>query len=156
MPKNTDMMKIFRLHSEMLKEEWLDGYGHLNEAYYLVPFSNTTWLLQDQFGIGMDYFHKTACAVYTVETHIRYLYDVRQPAIMDIQSIILGSDTKRIWFAHQMLVGDKVCATGEFMALHHNTSSGRTENMPEEVQARLKAAEVEEKPPWVSRQIGLT
>ena len=27
-------------------------YGHLNEAYYLVVFSNATWSLQDHFGIG--------------------------------------------------------------------------------------------------------
>ena len=27
-------MTIFKLHSEPLKDEWLDAYGHLNEAYY--------------------------------------------------------------------------------------------------------------------------
>jgi len=45
-------MNTYRFHSEPLQESWLDAYGHLNEAYYLVPFSNTTWIMQDHFGMG--------------------------------------------------------------------------------------------------------
>ncbi len=148
-------MKPLRLHSEPLVDEWLDNYGHLNEAYYLVPFTNTTWKLQDHFGIGVDYFDKTSCAIYTVETHLRYLNDVRKPATMDIESIILGSDAKRIWFAHLMLVDEKLCATAEFMLLHYNTSEGRTTPMPAGVQAQLKDAELEQIPDWVGRRISL-
>ena len=59
-------MTSFNLHSEPLHDNWLDDYGHLNEAYYLVPFTNTTWKLQHQFGIGVDYFRETGCALYTV------------------------------------------------------------------------------------------
>ena len=148
-------MKLLRLHCEPLIDEWLDTYGHLNEAYYLVPFTNTTWKLQDYFGIGVDYFNKSSCAIYTVETHLRYLNDVRKPATMDIESIILGSDAKRIWFAHKMLVDEKLCATAEFMLLHYNTKEGRTMPMPDDVQAQLKAAELDELPDWVGRRISL-
>ena len=97
-------MTILKLHSEPLKDEWLDAYGHLNEAYYLVPFSNTTWILQEHFDIGVPYFEETGCAIYTVETHMRYVNDVRKPAVMEIESMILGSDPKKIWLAHQMVV----------------------------------------------------
>lgn len=148
-------MKLFKLHEEPLQAAWLDAYGHLNEAYYLVPFSNTTWKLQDQFGIGVDYFDKTGCAIYTVETHLRYLSDVRQPAVMHIESMILGSGAKRIWFAHKMLVEDEICATAEFMVLHYNTRAGKTMPMPDNVQALLKDAEIKEKPDWVGKSIGL-
>ena len=148
-------MTTYRFHSEPLQESWLDAYGHLNEAYYLVPFSNTTWLMQDHFGIGTDYFDATGCAIYTVETHLRYLSDVRGEAMMDIETLMLGSDAKKIWFAHKMLVDDELCATAEFMALHFNTREGRTMEMPESIQAALKAAEVEELPDWVGRQISL-
>jgi acyl-CoA thioester hydrolase len=148
-------MKTLRLHSEPLVDEWLDIYGHLNEAYYLLPFSNTTWKLQDHFGIGGAYFDNTSCAIYTVETHLRYLNDVRKPATMDIESIILGSDAKRIWFAHQMLVDEKLCATAEFMLLHYNTSENRTTPMPSAVQTLLKDAELDQIPDWVGRRISL-
>ncbi len=148
-------MTTLRLHSEPLQDHWLDAYGHLNEAYYLVPFSNTTWVLQDHFGIGTDYFDKTGCAIYTVETHLRYLSEVRKPALMDIESIVLGSDAKKIWFAHQMRVDNTLCATAEFMVLHYDTRAGRTSAMPDDVQAQLKATEIVEKPDWVGRQISL-
>jgi len=149
-------MTVFRFHSEPLQDSWLDLYGHLNEAYYLVPFSNTTWIMQDHFGIGSAYFDDTGCAIYTVETHLRYLNDVRAPASMDIETLVLGSDAKKIWFAHRMLVEDRLCATAEFMALHYDTRESRTAAMPEEVQARLQAAAVTELPDWVGRRISLT
>jgi acyl-CoA thioester hydrolase len=148
-------MTVFHFHSEPLQDSWLDLYGHLNEAYYLVPFSNTTWLMQDHFGIGSDYFDATGCAIYTVETHLRYLNDVHAPATMDIETLMLGSDTKKIWFAHRMLVEGVLYATAEFMALHYNTRERRTMEMPAAIQAALKAAEVEELPDWVGRQISL-
>ncbi len=148
-------MTILKLHSEPVQDQWLDAYGHLNEAYYLVPFSNTTWVMQDYFGVGVDYFDRTGCAIYTVETHMRYLNDVRKPALMEIESMILGSDQKKIWFAHQMIVEGTMCATAEFMVLHYNTREGRTEAMPEVVQDKLKAAEIDSKPDWVGRQISL-
>jgi len=148
-------MTTFKLHSEPLQDIWLDAYGHLNEAYYLVPFSNTTWKLQDHFGIGVDYFDETGCAMYTVETHLRYLSEVRSPAVIDIETIILGSDPKKIWFAHKMLVEGNLCATGEFMVLHYGTRESGTIEMPESVQAALKQAEVSTRPDWAGRHISL-
>ena len=148
-------MTIFKLHSEPLKDEWLDAYGHLNEAYYLVPFTNTTWLLQNQFNIGVEYFEQTGCALYTVETHLRYVNEVRKPAEINVESIILGSDAKKIWFAHLMVVNEQICATAEFLILHYSTREGKTITMPDEVQRSLKEAEIKEKPEWTGRQISL-
>lgn len=148
-------MTVFQFHSEPLQEAWLDAYGHLNEAYYLVPLSNTTWIMQAHFGIGTEYFDATGCALYTVETHLRYLSDVRAPANMDIETLMLGSDAKKVWFAHLLKVDGELCATAEFMTLHYDTRAGRTSEMPPSVQAALKAAEVDELPDWVGRRISL-
>jgi acyl-CoA thioesterase FadM len=74
---------------------------------------------------------------------------------MDIETLMLGSDAKKIWFAHRMLVAGELCATAEFMALHYNTREARTMEMPAATQAALKAAEVEELPDWVGRRISL-
>lgn len=148
-------MTVFRFHSEPVQDSWLDLYGHLNEAYYLVPFTNTTWVMQDHFALGSDYFDATGCAMYTVETHLRYLNEVRAPATMDIETLVLGSDAKKIWFAHCMLVEGKLCATAEFMVLHYNTREGATTAMPDAVQQQLNDATLAELPGWVGRQITL-
>lgn len=142
-------------HTEPLQNEWLDAYGHLNEAFYLVPFSNATWVLQDHFGIGVDYFKRTGCALYTVETHIRYLKEVRAPAELAIETILLGSDAKRIWFAHLMRVAGDLRATSEFMTLHYDTQKNQTTPLPSKAQTALQQAEIAARPEWVSRRIGL-
>ncbi len=148
-------MTRLKLHSEPVQDGWLDAYGHLNEAYYLLPFSNATWLMQDHFDIGVPYFEETGCAIYTVETHLRYLAEVRAPAVMEIETLIIGSDPKRVWFAHEMLVDGTLRATAEFMVLHYDTREGRTRPMPEIVQAALQKIHLLERPDWVGRNLGL-
>ena len=149
-------MTVLHLHSEPLLDDWLDSYGHLNEAYYLLPFGNASWVLQDHFDIGVDYFERTGGAIYTVESHLRYVKEVRAPALLDIESLILGSDAKRIRFAHIMKVDGIERATFECMALHFDSNEGRTAPMPEEAQAALKAAEVSEVPDWAGRAISFS
>jgi len=149
-------MTTFAFHAEPVQELWLDVYGHLNEAYYLVPFSNATWKMQDHFGVGGgEYFDASGCAMYTVETHLRYLSDVRMPANMEIETLILGSDAKRVWFAHCMNVKGTLCATAEFMLLHYSTRDQRTVPMPGITQTLLQDAQRRELPDWVGRRVSL-
>ena len=148
-------MTLLKLHAEPLRDDWLDAYGHLNEAYYLVPFSNASWALQDHFGIGVDYFERTGGALYTVETHLRYLKEVRAPATLEIESLVLGADAKRLRFAHVMTVDETTRATFECVALHVDTRAGRTSPFPDAVQVALGAARVAERPDWAGRGISL-
>ena len=148
-------MTVLKLHAEPLRDDWLDAYGHLNEAYYLVPFSNASWALQDHFGIGVDYFERTGGAIYTVETHLQYLKEVRAPAMMEIETMILGSDAKRLRFAHVMTVEGILRATFECVALHFDTKAGRTAPLPEAVQAALREARASEPPEWAGRSVSL-
>ena len=148
-------MNVLKLHSEPVREEWLDAYGHLNEAYYLVPFSNASWALQDHFGIGVDYFERSGGAIYTVESHLRYLKEVRAPAVVEIESMIFDADAKRLRFAHVMRVDDEERATFECVTLHFDTRSNRTAPLPDDVQAALKAAQVAPLPEWAGRRVTL-
>ena len=103
--------------------------------------------MQDHFGIGSEYFDATGCAIYTVETHLRYLSDVRAPATMDIETLVLGSGSPR---KSGLRIGcwsdDELCATAEFMALHYNTRESRTMEMPE-----LKCRQNSPRQQWSTR-----
>lgn len=149
-------MTVLRLHSEPLSDEWLDAYGHLNEAYYLVPFTNTTWKLQDRFGIGVEYFERTGGALYTVESHVRYLKEVRAPATLEISSMIFEADRKRIRFAHVMTVDGTERATFECLLLHYDTRAGRTAPLPDDVIAALRGAAADPLPEWAGRRVSLS
>ena len=149
-------MPLLRLHSEPLQESWLDAYGHLNEAFYLVPFTNATWKLQDHFAIGVDYFEQTGNALYTLETHIRYLSEVRAPADIEVESMIFAVDKKRIWLAHQMVVAGSLRCTAEFMLLHYSTHEQRSSPLPMEVRDALQQAIVKPLPDWAGKNISLS
>ena len=146
---------MLKLHAEPVQDIWLDPYGHLNEAYYLVPFSNASWALQEHFGIGVAYFERGGNALYTLESHIRYLRQVRAPALMEVESMVLGSDAKRIHIAHVMRVEGAVCATFECLGLHYDTRAGRGAALPEAVQAALAEARAPELPDWAGRRVSL-
>ncbi len=146
---------MLELHAEPVQDAWLDAYGHLNEAYYLVPFSNASWALQEHFGIGVDYFERTGGAIYTVESHLRYLNEVRAPALLEVASMVLGSDAKRIHIAHVLRVGDTECVTFECLGLHYDTQAGRTAVLPESVQTALEASQAAAIPDWAGRRVSL-
>ncbi len=145
---------LLKLHQESLLDSWLDAYGHLNEAYYLVPMSNATWKLQDYFDIGTHYFEQTGCALYTVETHLRYLAEIRAPALLSVASQVIDVDSKRIWLTHSLMVDDRLCATGEFMLLHYDTRAARVAPLPESAYTKLQAAKPAQRPDWASAHIG--
>ena len=153
-------MTVFQLHSEPVRDEWLDHYGHLNEAYYLVPFSNATWALQEKFAIGQKYFDRTGGALYTVESHIRYLKDVRAPALMEVRTMILGVDAKRIHLFHTMYKKDagEALATTEVLVIHVDQQP-RVTPMPEYALDRLRSVYVAHgnlpRPAQAGRRIGL-
>lgn len=141
------------LHTEDMQDAWRDAYGHLNEAYYLVPFSNAGWKVQDHFGIGTAYFDATGCALYTLETHLRYLAEVRAPATLRIESMILGVDAKRLQMGHVMWNGERESATFESVGLHYDTRQGRACPFPDDVLVALQAAAVQPAPDWAGRAV---
>ncbi len=149
-------MNTLNLHSEPLRAEWLDAYGHLNEAHYLTPFANASWKMQDYFDIGVAYFERSGAALYTLEAHIRYVAEVRAPAQLEIETIILGADAKRIWFAHLMMVDSRLRATCEYIGLHYDTRQQCAAPLPAETLRALLAARVATPPDWVGRSVSMT
>ena len=89
-----------------------------------------------------------------MESHVRYLNEVRAPALLEVTSMVLGSDAKRIHIGHVLRVGDTECATFECLGLHYDTQAGRATAMPEAVQAALEASQAVV-PDWAGRRVSL-
>lgn len=149
-------MTILNLHSEPVQDAWLDAYGHMNEGFYVVAFSNATWPLQAHFGIDeKGYFKETGCAMYTVESHVRYLDDVKGGSTLEFDSMILGFDPKKLHIAHVMKVDGKEKATFECLLLHYDTREGRTAPMADSTLVKLEEARVAELPEWSGRSVSI-
>ena len=150
-------MSILNLHSEKVQDAWLDYYGHMNEGYYVVAFSKATWPVQRYFGLDENnYYKKTGCALYTVESHIRYIDEVKGGTTLDFESMVLGYDCKKLHLGHRMLVNGDEKATFECILLHYDTNQSRTVSMPESVLAKLRESLVPEIPVWSGRSVALS
>ncbi|MEC4019558.1 thioesterase family protein [Streptomyces sp. H27-D2] len=151
-------LPVFR---EAVREDWLDYNGHLSEAFYVLVFGYATDAMMVRIGLGGAYREQSGCSLYTVEAHVRYLREVGSGAELAIRTRILGTDSKKVRFVHEMFVGDAVndpegepVATEELFALHVDKQGGHATPLPPEVQQLLAAATAPgPAPEWAGRGI---
>ena len=100
--------------------EWIDYNGHLRDAYYGLIVSLATDALMDRVGLDAAYRARTHGTLYTVEMHVHFLHEVKQPDTVGVAVRIAGLDRKRIHAAFEMeRRGDAVlAAVAEVMLLH--------------------------------------
>ncbi|MEO8543106.1 MAG: thioesterase family protein, partial [Burkholderiaceae bacterium] len=76
--------------------QWVDYNGHLNDGYYMVAFSEATTAVMGLIGLDAAGRKATGHSVFTLESHINYLQEVKQGKEIEIHTQILGSDAKRL------------------------------------------------------------
>ncbi len=135
------MSAPLRLYHARVAPEWLDANGHLNDGFYAVAFSYATWEVQDHLGMDPEYRERTGCTLYTAESHLVYLRELLEGQPIRVESLILGSDAKRLHLFHRMYAGDPghPAATNELMLLHYDQRAGRVAPFPGPVRATLEA-----------------
>ncbi len=136
-----------------VRPDWVDYNGHMSEAYYVLVFGHATDALYDHAGMGEDYRAQSKCSLYTVESHIRFLHEVNEGALLELDTQVLGVDAKRVHFCHLMKSDGIVLATTELMAVHVNTVSGRSVPMTDTEQVRYRNLMIPDPPAWVGRSI---
>src|SRR5215470_13234951 len=90
------------LHRETVQAGWVDYNDHLNDAYYVVVFSNATTTLMDHIGLGEAERRRTGHSLFTLEMHVNYLREVKGGAEVRIATQVLGHDQKRLHVFHVM------------------------------------------------------
>jgi acyl-CoA thioester hydrolase len=125
----------------VVRPEWIDSNGHMNLAYYVVLFDQATDTIYDALGVGNTYREATGNSTFTAETHTIYEREVRVGERVRITSHLLGADTKRLHYFHEMFhaeQGHRVAAQ-ELLALHIDLRVRKTAPFPAELLERLKA-----------------
>ncbi|MFE0170866.1 thioesterase family protein [Streptomyces sp. NPDC059002] len=156
------MTEPLPLLRQQVRPEWIDYNGHMSEAFYVLVFGYATDAMMIETGLHAAYRASTGCSLYTVEAHIRYLDDVPEGTHLAVRTRLLGTDTKKARFTHEMYAIDAPgadpapdatpVATTELLALHVDQNAGRTTPFPTEIRTRLTAL-TEEPPPWAGRSI---
>lgn len=149
------------LYRTTVKPEWLDYNGHMNEAYYVLVFSEATDAFMEYSGQDNVYRKRTGHTIYTLESHITYLLEVGKGEIVRVETQLLGVDAKRYRLFHAMYhdTGNELLATGEHMLLNVDMAGPKSAPFMDELRARLavilevhKGLEV---PPQAGRSIAL-
>ena len=125
------------LHDAVIPVDWTDYNEHLTESRYLHIFGEATDALLRFIGVDGEYLNQEL-SFYTLETHIRYLAEVKAGERVQLTTQVLGSDEKRIRLFHRMFCAGKLVATAEHMMLHVDTSVGRACPARPEILKRLR------------------
>jgi carnitine 3-dehydrogenase len=145
-----DPGRPLRLIETVARPEWIDYNGHLTDFRYLQVFGDATDALWRSVGID-DAYRRAGRAPYTVETHVRYLAEVRQMDALYVTTQLLAVDPKRLRVFHRLHRGrdDSLAATGEFMYLHVDTEARKAVPMAGSVLDRLATVgSAHAKLPW--------
>lgn len=128
------------LHTGVVRSGWIDYNGHMSEGYYGVAFGEVTDAFMDFVGLDEAYRTRSRCTIYTVETHICFLRELKVGSPLDFTTQVLGFDAKRIHIFHQMYHAEQtyLAATMEAMLLHVDDTP-RTAPMPSGVFAKVEA-----------------
>ena len=108
-----------------VREEWIDYNGHLRDAGYAIVLSEANETLLAHLGLSEAYRTDTGRAMYTAESHIRYLSEARRGNVIGAESLLVSADVKRLR-VHTLLRRDDgvPVATGEYVYLHVDQAAG--------------------------------
>jgi acyl-CoA thioester hydrolase len=140
----------------VVRPEWIDSNGHLNLAYYVVVFDLATDALYAALGIGDAYREASGNSCFTAETHTLYEREVRLGDKLNVRGWLLGADTKRLHYFHEMFHVDsgERSAVQELMALHIDMRVRRVTPYPSERYQALQQAVKEYAPETLPKGAG--
>ncbi len=108
------------LYRARIEPSWVDYNGHLRDAYYGLIVSYAIDDFMDHVGLDAAYREGTQCTIYTLELHLHYLHEVKNSDPLDVETLVLDADAKRIHvgckFTCPRVSG--AVATAEVMLMH--------------------------------------
>jgi acyl-CoA thioester hydrolase len=119
---------------------WVDHYGHMNLAYYLVAFDLATDALWPSLGLGPD-FRDRGLGTFAAESWQAYNREVTEGAPLAFDSTVLDYDAKRLLCRHTMVHATEgwQAAENEVLYLCVDLTARRVGAWPEDVLARFAA-----------------
>ena len=117
---------------------WVDHYGHMNLAFYLVAFDLATDALWPSLGLGKG-FRETGLGTFAAESWQAYTREVTEGAPLAFDSEVLAFDAKRLLCRHTMIHAGEgwQAAENEVLYLCVDLEARRVATWPEEVLARF-------------------
>ena len=121
---------------------WIDYNGHLNDAYYLVIFTQATDTLQNHLGLTLEHIQATGETLFTVATHLAYIQEIGLGEVVTVTTQLLETDNKRMRIFHRMFnAQQELLATVEMLFLSYNLKAKKVSNFGDMMQGSLAQLE---------------
>ncbi len=124
------------------------------DGYYSVIFGHAIDAVMVHIGLDAEYRQHTRCTLYTLESHLRFLREVKPGSTAEVRTRVVDVDTKRLRLCFEMIVDDTVAATQESMTIHVDQWAGRSSPWPDEVRSYCESL-VEPLPDYAGRAIAM-
>ncbi|WP_029353069.1 thioesterase family protein [Bosea sp. 117] len=118
---------------------WVDYNGHMNTAYYNVLFDRAVEEAVFLVGLGPHYVERSCASFFTVETHQRYLRELKAGHEVRVTLRLINYDEKRMHLFQELHHAQEgwTAATSEQVAVHVDFATRRVAPFPDEVLERL-------------------
>ena len=115
------------LRTEPIISDWTDYNGHMNLAFYIHLFDQGWDVLLDKFQMGGNSAKIERRSTFAVESHTKYIKEVKQGDEVDINLLFLDHDKKRMIYQLEIFskTGNYRAATTEVCSLYVNLDTRR-------------------------------
>ncbi|WP_439594666.1 acyl-CoA thioesterase [Falsiroseomonas sp.] len=130
-----------------VRPEWVDHYGHMNLAYYLVVFDLATDEVWPEWGLGPA-LRARGLGTFAVESWQAYRREVVLDAPLAAESALLAFDAKRLLLRHRLYHAEEgwLSAENEVLFLCVDLATRKVAQWPADVLARFGEVKVAEAP----------
>lgn len=105
--------KVFT-YPVVIKEIYLDTFGHVNNATYLTIFEEARWDLISKRGFGIPEIQRTGLGPTVLEVQVKFLRELRLREEIIIETQMLSYDRKIGKLRQAMIRDGDVCCAAEF------------------------------------------
>jgi acyl-CoA thioester hydrolase len=155
------MQKQLPQHSEIVTNDWVDYNGHMNVAYYVLIFDHATDVLMNHISLDQEHRNATGGSMFVVESHIVYEQEVMEGINVEIDTLVLDVDDKRLHLFMTMREAgsDVTAATIEMMILHVDLNTRKSAPFPIHIKQELSELKEQHassaQPSQIGRKIGI-
>lgn len=123
------------VYETTVAERHIDRFGHVNVMWYTHYFDEATLGLFERLGCGPSYYRASAHGMFALESHTRYLSELRLGEAVQARARLLGASARRIHFILFLAGGEdrRLSATSELVGMHVDLARRRSAPLPEVV-----------------------
>lgn len=99
----------------LIKESYLDTFGHVNNATYLNLFEEARWDLVTKNGYGMKKIRETGLGPTILEIKLTFLKELRLREQISIETQLISYEKKVGKLLQKMVRDGEVCCEAEFV-----------------------------------------